>query len=270
MTQRWTRVSRRMLFTWCLLGGLIFMFAPPSLTGKLQLAYTYVFSWPLAVGQRVSLAGRTISPLHAVDDTSSGLAATEHQRLMNHIANLEAQLKEAHREIDDLSHIRAVSQWERMTFLRADVSLNNYTQDVLFINRGTQDGVAVGQYVMGDLSIIGTVSAVLPQRATVKLITNPDSKIPVTLGETDLARFMNGQRGNIAKIPLVRTSDPVSKGTKIYAKKSGLLDVPIIAAQVSQCRNDLEDPSLLDVTVLPVCDVGSLTHVAVIVPAPQR
>jgi rod shape-determining protein MreC len=155
-----------------------------------------------------------------------------------------------------------------MTFLPADISLNNQAQDVLFINRGQQDGVAVGQYVMADMSIIGTVSVVSPQTAKVKLITNPDSKIPVIVGESDLARVMEGRRGNIAKIQLIRTSDPVSKGTKIYAKKvPGLLDAPIIAAQVSQCRSDPENPSLLDITVLPVCDISGLTNVAVIVPA---
>ena len=63
MTQKWTRVSRRMLFTWCLLGGLICLFAPPSLTSKLQLAYTYAFSWPLQAGHSLSLASGTLSPL---------------------------------------------------------------------------------------------------------------------------------------------------------------------------------------------------------------
>jgi len=257
-----------MLFTWCLLGGLICLFAPPSLTSKLQLAYTYVFSWPLQVGHSLSVASATLSPLRGSNDTGGDAATKEHQRLKNHIANLEAQLKEARQEIDQLGRIRAVPQWDRMTFLRADITLPSQTRDVLFINRGQKDGVAVGQYVMGDLSIIGVVSSVSPQQAKVKLITDLNSKMPVTIGESDLARVMEGRPGNIAKVPLVPASHAVSKGTKVYAKKMpGLLDVPIIAARVSQCRTDPENPSLLDITVEPACDIAGLTSVAVIVSA---
>jgi len=269
MTQRWTRVSRRMLFTWCLLGGLIVMFAPSSLTGKLQLAYTYV-RWPLVAGRSPSLAGGIVSPLQAIRNTGTEKAATEHQRLMNHISNLESQLKEARQEIDQLGRVRAVPQWDHMTFLRADVTLISQTQDVLFINRGQKDGVAVGQYVMGDLSVIGIVSNVWTRTAKVKLLTDLTSKIPVTIGESDLPRVMEGRPGNVAKVPLVSASYAVTKGTKVYAKKMpGLLDVPIVAAEVKESRIDPENPSLLDITVRPVCEITALTSVMVIMSAPQ-
>ncbi len=268
MTQKWTRVSRRMLFIWCLLGGLICLFAPPSLTSKLQLAYTYAFSWPLQAGHSISLATGAISPLRGSSDTGTEVATTEYQRLKNQIAILEAQLKEARQEIDQLSRIRAVPQWDRMTFLRADITLPSSTQDILFINRGRKDGVAVGQYVMGDLSIIGVVSSVSPKQAKVRLITDLNSEMPVTVGESDLARVMGGKPGNVAKIPLVPASNTISKGTKVYARKMpGLLDVPIITARVTECRTDPENPSLLDITAEPACDIAGLTSVAVIVSA---
>jgi cell shape-determining protein MreC len=268
MTQRWTRVSKRMLFTWCLLGGLIFMFAPSSLTSKLQLAYTYV-RWPLVAGRGPSLASGIVSPLQAVRNTGTEKAATERQRLMNHISNLEAQLKEAHQEIDQLSSVRAVPQWERMTFLRADVTLLSQNQDVLFINRGKKDGIAAGQYVMGDLSIIGIVSNVWTRTAKIRLMTDQNSQIPVTIGELD--RVMKGSPGNVAKVQLVPASYTVTKGTKVYARKTpGLLDVPIVAAEVKESRIDPEDPSVLKITVQPVCEIPALTSVVVIMSAPQQ
>jgi rod shape-determining protein MreC len=259
-----------MLFTWCLLGGLICMFAPVSLTSKLQLAYTYVFSWPLQAGHSLSVASATLSPLREINgSTDTEGATTEHRRLVNHIANLEAQLKEAHREIEQLGRVSAVPQWERMRFQQADITLPGQNQDVLLINRGKQDGVAVGQYVMGDMSIIGVVSAVSPKTAKVKLITDPTSQIAVTLGEPEIDRFMKGEVGNVAKVPLVSALQPVPKGTKVYAKKMpGLLDVPVIAGQVKQCRIDPEDSSVLDITVEPVCDIAGLTGVMVILSSP--
>jgi len=259
-----------MLFTWCLLGGLICMFAPVSLTSKLQLAYTYVFSWPLQAGHSLSVASATFSPLRNVSkSTDAEVATTEYRQLKNRVANLEARLREARREIEQLSGVRAVPQWERMEFLLADITLPGQNQDVLRINRGQQYGVAVGQYVMGDMSIIGVVSDVSPKGAKVKLITDPTSQIAVTLGESEIKRFMKGEVGNVAKIPLVSALQPVPKGTKVYAKKMpGLLDVPVIAGQVRQCRIDPEDSSVLDITVEPVCEIAGLTSVMVILSSP--
>jgi len=259
-----------MLFTWCLLGGLICLFAPPSLTSKLQLAYTYAFSWPLQAGRSVSLTAGTLSALRDTNSAGGEAATTEQQRLKNQIANLEAQLQEGRQEIERLGQIRAESQLSRMTFLLADVSLTSRTQDILFINRGKKDGVAAGQYVLGDMSIIGVIASVWPKQATVKLINGEGSKMPVTIGESDLARVMEGKIGNVAKIPNISTSYPVSIGTKVYARKvPGLLDAPIIAGRVTQCRTDPENPSQLDITVEPACDITGLTSVAVIVSVPK-
>jgi rod shape-determining protein MreC len=258
-----------MLFTWFLLGGLICLFAPASLTGKLKLAYNYVFSWPL---DNLSLASGAMAPLNAVDKTRKQETADEQQRLENHIANLRAQVQDAQDQIAQLQRLRAVPQWDRMGFVLADVTRTSQTQDVLFINRGRKDHIAVGQYVLGDMSVIGTISDVWAQRAVVKLITERTSKIPATVGESDLARVMDGDRsGNIAKIRLVPADHAVRVGDKVYARKvPGLLDVSIIAAKVTQCGRDPENPSMLDITVQPVCDIASLARVAAIVPAPQQ
>jgi len=272
MAQRRTRISRRMLFIWCLLGGLICLFAPASLTGKLQLAYMYVFSWPLEAGQRFTLATAAVPSLVAVNTDGGEQPVAENQRLKNHIDNLNARLKEAQQQIDELAKLRkTVPQWDRMSVQLADVTITGQAQDFLFINRGRDDGVAPGQYVLGEMSIIGIVSDVSAWRARVKLMTDPTSKIPVTLGDSDLAWIMEGRRGNIAKIRLVPTTYAVHEGDKVYARKmQGLLDVPIVIAEVAQYRKDPADPLLWDITVRPVCNIAGLTRVAVIVPASQQ
>jgi len=260
-----------MLFTWFLLGGLICLFAPPSLTGKLKLAYSYAFSWPLEAGHTLSLASGAMPPLGAVDKTSRQETAAEQQKLENHIANLRVQVQEAQDQIAVLQRMRAVPQWDRMAFVLADITHTGQTQDVLFINRGREDRVAVGQYVLGDMSVIGTISDVWAQRAVVRLITDRNSKVPATIGESEVARLMEGRPGNVGKIRLVPAEYTVRVGDKVYARKvPGLLDVPIIAAKVTQCGRDPANPSMLDITLQPVCDIASLSRVAVIVPAPQQ
>ena len=257
-----------MLFIWCLLGGLICLFAPRSLTGKLQLAYTSVFSWPLEAGRDLSLATAAVPALHTVDNADADQMATEQRRLRNHIANLEARLKQAQGRIDHLGRLRAQPQWDRMQVLPADIRVPGETHGVLIINRGRQDGVTVGQYVLGDISVIGTVSDVAARSARVKLITDPTSKIPVTVG--DRATIMEGHVGNKAKVVLVPATEAIRKGDPVYARKTaGLLDVPIIAGRISQCGLDPKDPSLMDITVQPACDIATLAEVVVIIGTPQ-
>jgi cell shape-determining protein MreC len=264
-----------MLFLWCLLGGLICLFAPPRMTGRLQLAYLYVFHWPLKTGRSITLASRT-APTAATAGADYEQLRAERQRLGNQLANLQAQLKEAHKQIDELARLHVVPQWQRMAFQPADITVTNQSQTVLFINRGADDGIAVGQFVLGgqfsqgDYSVIGTVSDVVSQKAKVTLITDPTSKVGVTIGASDVARVMEGRRGGGGTIPLVPTTHTVRPGDKVLARKvPGLLDVPIVTAEVTQCRRDAENPSLWEITVQPVCDIAYLKTVAVIVSAPQ-
>ena len=261
-----------MLFTWFMLGGLICLFSPPRWTGKLQLAYTRLFRWPLATGRGLTLAARPMPQGKGVDATDYEKLAVAHRQAKNHVANLNTQLKEARKKIDHLAGLRTVPQWDRMGFLLADViRATGELPNELFVNRGTADRVAAGQFVLADNSIVGTVSDAGTQTARIKLITDPTSKIPVYIGEAEVPGVMEGRGGNRAKIPLISAATyTVRKGDLVYAKKTpGLLDVPIVTAKVIQCKRDAEKPLLWDITVQPVCDTAELTNVAIVVAAPK-
>lgn len=261
-----------MVFTCFMLGGLICLFAPPKLTGKLQLAYARVFSWPLATGRGLTQAFRATPRADAVRGTDYTKLIAVNRRLKNHVANMQAQLKDAQKQINQLTHLRrTVPQWDRMRLLLADIiTVTGQTQNELFLNRGQEDGLAVGQFIVGDNSIIGTVSDISARRAKVKLITDPTSRIPVKIGDLDIKRVMEGRAGNIAKIRLVPAKHKIGEGDLVYAEKDpGLLDIPIIAAEVTKCRRDPDNPELWDITVRPVCDIANLRNVAVIVAAPR-
>ena len=121
MAQWLTKISRRMLFTWFMLGGLIFLFAPPRVTGKLQLAYTRLFRWPLTRSRGLTIAARPLPQPDRPGAPDYDKVIAAQRQLRNHVANLEAQLEEAHKEIDRLARLRTIPQWNRMRFLLAEV-----------------------------------------------------------------------------------------------------------------------------------------------------
>lgn len=262
MKQNWTRLSKRMLFMYCMLGGLIFLFCPPRITGKLQLAYARLFTWPLAKGRSLTLISRPAAAPKDSDITDYKDLHTENRRLKNDLANMKAQLQEARGEIDRLARVRTVPEWESMQFLPATiVTSTGRSRTELIINRGQDEGVTEGCYVMGaaDHSIIGKVSNVSPHVAKVKLITDPTSVIPVEIGDSGVQGLMEGN-----KIRLVPAKHAIRPGDPVKARKMpGFLDVGVITAEVAQCK-PADDPLLLDITIQPVSDITNLMRVFVV------
>jgi len=256
-----------MLFAYCMLGGGIFLFTPPSVTGKLQLAYARVFRGPLETGHNIALAGRIPLVANTVDSVDYTRLMTMQQRLRNRVANLQAQLDEAHRQIDVLAGLRNVPELNRMGLQPAGI-INNpgATQTLLLINRGHEDGLAVGQFVVADYSVIGVVSDVSAQAARVKLITDPTSKLPVRVAGTEAKGVMQGRGPGEAVIPHVYAKNPPKAGDQVYGHKTpGFPGVPIVTAEIVESKRDPDDPMFWEITVRPVCDIANLRDVHVVI-----
>ncbi len=263
MTSKWTNISRRMLFAYFMLGGLIFLFTPARVTSRLQLAYASAFSGPLSTGHTLTLASRT--PVTEVDATSDDI-----DRLRNDNAYLKVLLRDANDTINRLAQVRVQPAWSRTKLLPARVTVINPTQTEVIINCGRQDGVVAGHYVLAlnDHSLVGRVCDVMSHTAKVRLISDPASRIPVEIGLADIQGVMEGRGDGIAKIPLVPTKRTVNVQDTVYARQQRNLDVPMVVGRVIECREDSDNPLLWDIAVRATCDVASLDKVAVVMPGP--
>jgi rod shape-determining protein MreC len=252
-----------MLFTWLMLTGLIFLFAPQNLTNKFQFAFARIFRWPLSIGRNITLSTRTWS------DRGKPIDPTSHREYVNQISNLEKWLEQERKKVEKLTGMTDRRPLEGVKFILADViPASDRSANKLIINRGKNNGLRQGQFVLGDNSIIGTISNVTFRSAQVKLITDPTSKIAVRIARINVSRVMQGDGNNSAKILQLSTKHKVKVGDDVYAdKKIGLLDDSIIIGKVKQFKRGRE-PLLWDITVKPVCDIESLNSVAVIVMNP--
>lgn len=252
-----------MLFTWFLLGGFSFLFAPPSLTSRFQLAFARIFSAPLSVGRGISLAARS----HLIADVVN---RKEYNQLQNHLANVTEQRDELQKKLDLLAGLRTNPDWKRINLVLADIiTASDRWRNELIINRGEIDGLRPNQLVLGDNSVIGKVSEVFPRTARVKLFTDPASKIAVNVARLNVPRIMQGTGHQTANILQLQVEHQIKKDDPIVAQKQpGFLDVPMIIGRVARCERDDQNPTLWDVTVEPVCNIDELSTVAVIVASP--
>ena len=263
MATKHTKVSRRMLFIWFMLAGCILLFAPQSLTGKLQLAFVDIFRWPLSLGGNVALTARTQQPY---DGSLGGGEA----RLRNYIANLEQTLDQQRRKFQALYGKYNTYVWEGADWAAAGVitAVIDGPRNELTIDYRKKKGLAVGQYVLGGESVVGIISDVLPQMGTarVKLITDSTSQIPVIIA--GVPNIMKGTEGNVAKVEQLKKE--VAVGEEVFAlRKAGFLDAPILAGRVSRCGRNHKEASVWDATIVPACDLKNLEDVAVIIMNPK-
>jgi rod shape-determining protein MreC len=220
----------------------------------------------LSLSRNASLSARS-EPLVA-EVVSRGL----YNRLQNHLANVTEQLYQEHQVVEVLSGLRNRFALEGAKLICADViTISIGTEhSELIINRGENDGLARGQFVLSDNSIVGTISDISPRTAQVRLFTDPDSKIAVKIGAVNTERLIHGRGNDSAKVMLLSRKYKVKVGDKVLArKKPGFLDAPIIIGVVAKCRTDDVNPTLWDVTVKPVCDIEQLKTVSVIIMNPS-
>ena len=255
-----------MLFTWFMLTGSIFLFAPQNLTSKFQLAFVHVFRWPLSIVSNLLMTTQTQQPL-------TGAVNRSETKYLNYIAFLEETLAQERKNFKKLSELYNTHVWKGVDFVLADVTATvKGLRNELTINCRENVGLVQGQFVLGDNSIIGTISDVSSRTASVKLFTDPASSIAVKIGKLDLKKmWMQGNGNNTAKIPLVSIEHKIKKDDNVFArKKAGFLDAPVIIGRVAQLKRDDKNPLLWDITVEPACDIEQLEDVAVIIMNPQK
>ena len=254
-----------MLFTWFTLAGFIFLFAPQKLTDNFQYAFLRVFNWPLSIGENISLSVRTRQPLGNADV----VPRREYNKLQNYRANLEGQLRQKHEKVEMLSGLRNRFPLEAGDLQVASVFPCSFDKlhGELSIDKGEDDKVAQGQFILSNNSIIGTIGDVSARGAKVKLFTNPTSNIPVEVANTK--RLMQGSGDNLARIPMVEHK--VKIGSEVMAsRKTGFLNAPMIIGKVLRYERNAKSPMLWDIVVEPVCDFEQLNNVAVIVINPPE
>jgi len=258
-----------MLFTWCMLSGLILLFAPQELTGKIQLGFESIFRWPLSLGGDLALTART-------EQTFGDMVPRrEVNKLQIHISNLEARLTQQQEDFSKLSALyERYDVWEGADFAFAEVITPNVkgTRNELTIKYPGNARVVKDQFVLGDNSVIGTISDASAGTAHVRLFTDPKSAIRAKTGDLDVPMVLRGDGDNAARISLVSTEHKVKVGDTVFASGAGtaFLNTPMTIGKVARCVQNRKNPLVWDITVTPACDIEKLEDVTVIIMNPQQ
>ena len=85
----------------------------------------------------------------------------------------------------------------------------------IMINLGARDGIKAGQPVIDAHGVVGQIVDVLPNSATVMLVTDPDHAVPVVIQRTGLRTIAygsrNGQQLTLPNVPMAADLHPGDK-----------------------------------------------------------
>ncbi|MFH1370797.1 MAG: rod shape-determining protein MreC [Planctomycetota bacterium] len=265
MAGKRNRVSRRMLFAWFMLGGLIMLFSPQAVTSRFQFAFARIFRWPLRIGRNMPLSVKTELPLK--NDFNQ-----KERQYQNYILNLEEELRQKNEMVRQLTGLRTrLRGLEGAKLMPADIITASAEgpRNELIINRGSEDGLRKGFFIIGDNSVIGTITELSGRTSKVRLFSDVSSAAQVNIPGIGINMLMEGNGNGSAKIKMVPVKYKIKAGdTVLVRKKPGYMDIAMVAGVVERCSRDVKNAALWDITVRPVCDITGLNSVAVVIMNP--
>ena len=265
-----SRVSgKTALFVALLLISLVLMilYSRESDTGLLHrmqkgfnAANTPVATVGVAVEDGVNDAAQAAEDARATDMTLSELEAR--------IAELEAQVALDEEYVLECKRLQSMLELVNMYDIQGVAgrviarSSEPYSQQIT-VNVGSNDGVAMGNTVIGGYGVIGQVIDVSPSTCTVRLITDRDSGIAVMIQFNRREGIVKGSLEGLLYLEDVESSVVVQVGDVLVTSGLGGSYIRgLLVGQVVKVTESVGDASRL-IVVAPQDDGSSATEVFV-------
>jgi len=207
-------------------------------------------------------------PMQAVENFASGLRDTvslraDNQKLREENAhmiewqNTVVSMEKENRELRALLNFKTEP---KLSFISARVIADiggAYTRG-LIVTAGKVDGVRDGMAVMTGEGLIGRVVEVGDWSSRVLLISDLNSRIPVTIAETGDRAIMAGDNSSEPKLLFMARDAAVSDGARIVTSGHGGVFPPNLPIGI------LHEAAHGIYAVVPTADIGRVTYVRLV------
>jgi rod shape-determining protein MreC len=200
-----------------------------------------------------------------------GAVSAENAKLRAIVARLDEQQLTTRYERKQLSQVAAlqnlgfVGATATITAQTIDLNVSNFVSSIE-INKGSGSGVAVGMPVVGSGGLVGQVVIVTRSTATIRLVTDGQTKIGAVVGTSNVIGVVNGVA---AHRPLTMNYVPpnstVPLGTIIYTDglQGSQFPAGIPVGKVSSAVND-PSSTQMTISVTPSANLDELGYVDVV------
>lgn len=150
-------------------------------------------------------------PFHSSPTQETIVSNARTQELQQRLNELESQ----NQKLRELLGYVAENKKAGISAAVVGRSADHWWHQVI-LGRGSRDGVKVGYVVMAPGGVVGRVMSVTPSTSRVLLLSDPSSRVGVTISRSRYMGYLRGQSANRAvmeffdKVPDVRRGDVVS------------------------------------------------------------
>ena len=142
------------------------------------------------------------------------------------------QLEEENARLLDLNKVRLDPKLTYVTGVVLADSGSPFRQSVL-LNVGARDGIRDGWATMDGLGLVGRIAGVGERTSRVILVTDTNSRIPVTIQSSGQRAILAGDNSAAPLLEFVEDSDAVEAGDRVVSSgDSGIFPAGLLVGQV--------------------------------------
>ncbi len=192
------------------------------------------------------------------------------------------QLEQKNARLLDLNNVRLDPKFTHVTGVVMADSGSPFRQSVL-LNVGERDGIRDGWATMDGIGLVGRISGVAMRTARVILVTDSNSRIPVTIQPSGQKALLSGDNSPLPPLEFIEDTDEVRPGDRVVTSgDGGVFPAGLLVGQVALGTDkrlrvvlaaDYQRLEFLRVLrsheLEPITDPGSLVAPPVLTPLPD-
>ncbi|MBC2837032.1 rod shape-determining protein MreC [Paragemmobacter straminiformis] len=142
------------------------------------------------------------------------------------------QLEQKNARLLDLNQVRLDPKLTHVTGVVLADSGSPFRQSVL-LNVGARDGIRDGWATMDGIGLVGRISGVGPRTSRVILLTDSNSRVPVTVQPSGQKALLSGDNTSIPPLEFLEDADLVRPGDRVVTSgDGGMLPAGLLVGQV--------------------------------------
>lgn len=142
------------------------------------------------------------------------------------------QLEQKNARLLDLNQVRLDPKLTHVTGVVLADSGSPFRQSVL-LNVGARDGIRDGWATMDGIGLVGRVSGVGQKSSRVVLLTDSNSRVPVTVQPSGQRALLSGDNSDLPPLEFLEDSDEVRPGDRVVTSgDGGVLPAGLLVGQV--------------------------------------
>ena len=143
------------------------------------------------------------------------------------------QLEQKNARLLDLNQVRLDPKLTHVTGVVLADSGSPFRQSVL-LNVGERDGIRDGWATMDGIGLVGRIAGVGPKTSRVILLTDSNSRIPVTVQPSGQKALLSGDNSSLPPLDFLEDQDQVRPGDRVVTSgDGGVFPADLLVGQVA-------------------------------------